>query len=390
MPITITATDAGFHFLDALGGEVAPDPFLVSRLNPSGTLFQTRNGQSWRTEESFLNPTISVEVSLAREAALPPGANSGDETPLALSGLTFTRMTAGNAEVIGEISFDGIMTVDAVFHPNGGRSIGQGSRPNWVVELGETVVAAAQSDGFEFQGSSGRDIFSPSASAFSGSASGIIRGFAGDDELIAQAGGSDIYGGQGADIISATGGANSAWGGAGADHIDFASLSEDQRGFGGRGSDTVLGGEGQDLLKGGTGRDRLIGGDGNDTLKGGGGADRLLGGSGADRLVGNAGRDLIKGGFGNDRLDGGAGNDKLRGGRGEDTFIFRAQSDDDIITDFDPSQDELLFAIDGFDRADLTMEETARGTLLRVADHDVSVMLLDLSIAEVSGLDFLA
>lgn len=387
MSIKITATDAGFHFLNALGGEVAPDAFLVSRLNPEGALFQSRNGSTWFTEESYLNPIVSVEVSLAREAALPPGARSGDEAPLALSGLTFTRTTSDATEVIGEISFDGIMTVDAVFSPNGGREIGQGSQPNWIVEMGDDVLAAAQADGFEFSGSAGRDIFAPGADATPLFASGVLRGFAGDDELTAQAGGGELYGGQGDDVLSARGGVNAAWGGAGDDHIDFAGLNADQSAFGGRGHDTVTGGDGDDLIKGGGGRDHLTGGDGADTIKGGGGADRLIGGAGADRLIGNAGRDLLKGGYGDDLIEGGAGDDKLRGGAGADVFIFGPNSGDDVLTDFGKGADSLRFKNTDATAADLIFEETSRGTRVSYDGSDMSVLLLDVDATSLSGFD---
>lgn len=389
MPITITATDAGFHFLDAIGGEVAPDAFLVSRLNPNGVLFQTNDGARWQTEESFLNPIVSVEVSLAREAALPPGPRAGDETQLALAGLTFSRNDNQGSEIIGEIAFDGIMTVDAVFHPNGASAIGQGASPNWIVEMGTLVLERVETQGYEFAGSDARDIFAPGRASFALAARGEIRGFGGDDDLIAQTGGAKILGGQGDDFISAEGGRNTAWGGSGDDHIDFAELSVDQRAFGGRGSDLIAGGAGDDLVKGGSGRDRLYGGEGADIMKGGGGSDRLIGGEGADRLIGNAGRDLLKGGLGADTLIGGAGDDKLRGGRGEDVFLFTARSGDDVITDFEIQSDNIDFAIDGIARNDILFEDTETGVLLTIAGQEISVLLLGVTATEIADQDFL-
>ncbi len=65
----------------------------------------------------------------------------------------------------------------------------------------------------------------------------------------------------------------------------------------------------------------------------------VQGTNGADRLTGTAADELIRGGDGNDRLTG-------RGG--EDTFVFGADARDstrdrDVITDFNPAEDTILF-----------------------------------------------
>lgn len=122
----------------------------------------------------------------------------------------------------------------------------------------------------------------------------------------------------------------------------------------GTGNDVLRGGFGDDILAGGKGRDKMFGGEGSDILSGGGGRDRLYGGngndfmnggSGADYLNGGDGADALTGGRGNDRLDGGNGWDRLTGGAGADTFIFttagHTTSDEDIITDFDPTVDKV-------------------------------------------------
>jgi Ca2+-binding RTX toxin-like protein len=66
------------------------------------------------------------------------------------------------------------------------------------------------------------------------------------------------------------------------------------RGFGG--NDVVVAGAGHDRGEGGSGRDRVRGGRGNDRLAGGPGRDRLSGGGGRDRLSGGAGRDSCRNG----------------------------------------------------------------------------------------------
>lgn len=97
---------------------------------------------------------------------------------------------------------------------------------------------------------------------------------------------------------------------------------------------------------------------GNDLLYGDAGANYIDGLAGNDTLIGGAGYDTLIGGAGNDFLDGGSGFDSLTGGSGKDVFIFRGvvahgslsggryyvQSSDgyDIITDFDPTQDQIV------------------------------------------------
>lgn len=118
--------------------------------------------------------------------------------------------------------------------------------------------------------------------------------------------------------------------GTGYDDVLFGSRYADVlRGAGG--NDTVLGGQGHDFLTGDGGNDLVVGGTGDDDLYGGRGSDRLRGDAGADLLVGGAGRDF---------MEGGAGSDLFRFG----TFDFSgiAPGTADIITDFNPAQDDLI------------------------------------------------
>ena len=64
-------------------------------------------------------------------------------------------------------------------------------------------------------------------------------------------------------------------------------------------------------------------------------AEVLFGGSGNDTINGGASHDWLIGGAGNDVLDGGEGNDCLEGGLGDDTYVFRRNSGNDIVIDFD-------------------------------------------------------
>ncbi len=93
------------------------------------------------------------------------------------------------------------------------------------------------------------------------------------------------------------------------------------------------------------------------TVQGTDGNDTLLGSGANEIFYGGAGKDIINGGAGDDILVGGAGVDKLTGGAGADTFRFSSPTDsyrtatssfDDIITDFNVSQDKIDLAGLGF------------------------------------------
>jgi Ca2+-binding RTX toxin-like protein len=140
---------------------------------------------------------------------------------------------------------------------------------------------------------------------------------------------------------------------------------------GGDGDDVINGGAGDDLLIGGAGNDDITGGDGIDTVSyaaataginidlhftgsrqdGGDGLDQfhgdienLIGSAFDDVIVGNDAANVLVGGDGDDeiwaigagdRLIGGAGNDYLSaGGYGTDTFVFGANSGDDLVVGF--------------------------------------------------------
>ena len=80
--------------------------------------------------------------------------------------------------------------------------------------------------------------------------------------------------------------------------------------------------------------DLVFGTDGDDSLSGAGGDDALYG---------EAGDDTLDGGDGLDFLAGGPGVDTLTGGASCDVFAFDPAGDEDVIADFDPETDRLLF-----------------------------------------------
>ncbi|MEO1613674.1 MAG: hypothetical protein AAFU55_15160, partial [Pseudomonadota bacterium] len=206
MPIQITASSGGFHFRGPTGEMIAPEVFFADAFNPDGEIYQTEDGQGWRTKESYANGAIQVDVMLAREAALPPGARAGDRTDLAIDGFSFSRVTDAGIEKIGTLDLGAILTVAAEYQPNGSAPIGGGAAPNWVADVGEALRDAFKSDGFAFQGSAGDDVFDPESGALPLLVDGDIRGAGGDDVLTAQAGRSSVYGGAGDDALSAKAG----------------------------------------------------------------------------------------------------------------------------------------------------------------------------------------
>ncbi len=164
----------------------------------------------------------------------------------------------------------------------------------------------------------------------SGQVNGFVDGEGGNDTLWGADNRDDLRGGGNNDRVRGFGGDDILDGGAGADTVG-----------GGDGDDEVSGGAGNDQLWGAAGDDTLSGGDSKDKLRGGDGDDELSGGKANDELSGGRGNDLIKGDAGVDTLDGGIGNDTLTGGGGRDEFVFRADGDRDVITDFQDDFDTL-------------------------------------------------
>lgn len=213
----------------------------------------------------------------------------------------------------------------------------------------------------------------------------VGEGGAGDDFLRGQAGHDTLSGAAGQDFLSGADGQDELAGGDGADSL-WGDLGDDTL-AGDEGDDFLAGCEGNDLLSGGTGEDRLLGGTGQDSLSGGAGNDLVDGCEGDDLLVGGDGADEVEGGAGNDTLwggseasgdedvdflNGGWGDDVLHlgagdygnGGQGADNFTlqdFGAGSPVVQITDFDPSEDQLVVMYDAALHPDPQLSVTAGG-----------------------------
>ena len=175
--------------------------------------------------------------------------------------------------------------------------------------------------------------------------SDLIRGFAGTDVLEGKGGNDILEGGAGTDVL-----------------------------YGDSGNDSLLEG-GNDILDGGEGVDILDGGPGNDVL---------IGGADGDVIEGDSGNDIIFGGEGEDFIQGEEGNDILNGGERSDLFFFSGLFGDDIITDFDDTQDGLIF--EGADSNNITAEVFDNGTLLTVESEDTNGSVLLLGITDVDDI----
>ena len=107
----------------------------------------------------------------------------------------------------------------------------------------------------------------------------------------------------------------------------------------------------------------MTGDEADDSLTGTGADDTISGGEGDDELFGDDGMDVLYGGAGADELQGGAGDDVLLGGEGGDTFIFDAESGDDVITDIF-ANDTLVFEGQEFHMDDLILSENEDGDVV--------------------------
>ncbi|HYD31643.1 MAG TPA: calcium-binding protein [Azospirillaceae bacterium] len=241
----------------------------------------------------------------------------------------------------------------------------------------------------------------------------FLDGGDGDDRLLAGPGDDSMVGDTGDDYLVGATGNDSMAGGAGGDTL-----------LGGDGDDILLGGEGRDRLDGGAGADSLHGGAGNDiymvddaadmavdvtsggidtvfasvsftlgghieildftaapagvTGQGNGSGNTMIGSTGSDTLAGLGGNDVLTGGHGNDVLEGGQGRDSLFGGSGNDVLTGGAGGDlffaerpglrgdhpwvgDDIVTDFDPVNDRLVFTYGNLQAVLDTTQDNGRG-----------------------------
>ncbi len=148
---------------------------------------------------------------------------------------------------------------------------------------------------------------------------------------------------------------------------------------GSAGDDDIRGGGGRDVLRGGSGDDTIRGGDHSDYIRGGSGDDTLYGDAGSDTIIGDAGEDTLYGGAHNDLLYGGDGNDTLTGGSGCDTFLYQGAAGEDVITDFNTSQDtiDLRLLPNALKFSDLTLTATSDGKGTIISHSDLGQITLE-------------
>ena len=134
---------------------------------------------------------------------------------------------------------------------------------------------------------------------------------------------------------------------------------------------------------GSAGVNSFAGTSGNDLVFGTDEADTLSGAAGNDALYGEGGDDTLKGGSGQDFLVGGPGTDTLTGGSGCDMFAVSPSGDDDVITDFNPELDRLLFPGHDDDPSDDGLPATTFG-----GDSHLVVTFEDQASTSTSFLEF--
>ena len=76
--------------------------------------------------------------------------------------------------------------------------------------------------------------------------------------------------------------------------------------------------------------------------------DAVYGSAGADTIFAGQGADTVHGGEGDDVIRGDLGNDVLFGEGGADVFVIMPGSGQDVIRDFDGSQDDIDLTMFGF------------------------------------------
>lgn len=251
---------------------------------------------------------------------------------------------------------------------------------------GADLIYGNQGNDFIFGGTETVSIGTGNDRVFAGFGSDVIYGHDGNDYLAGGGGPAHpedeadlIYGGAGADVIMGNGSNDTLYGG------------DDETGTGDV-ADTIAGGLGNDLIFGGGGDDVIVNQNGVDTVTGtGDGNDTITGGAGADIFVfsdaafdGEAITDTTGGG---DDTTGG-GDDTTSGGSGSDTlpipdFVPGTANDADVITDFNPAEDRLVFSFEQFvfsNAAELaTIAEVVDGNVVLTFDDGDTLTLQGIS-----------
>lgn len=235
----------------------------------------------------------------------------------------------------------------------------------------------------------------------------VIYGTDGDDTIIETRKTAIVYAGDGADFVSTGDGDDQIYGEGGDDEI-----------YSGRGDDLLDGGPGDDFLAGNIGNDTIIGGAGDwdvasftgepptDTVAGedigfiftavtgaGNEGSYFTSTDGAtaidtmteiEEIRATNHNDTFLGGDWDETFDGRLGNDVATGGDGADTFIFYANSGQDVITDFDATEGDRLDLSRSAYLTEGALDTSGDGTVDAADDHvtlDGGDLVIDLGAA---------
>ncbi len=289
---------------------------------------------------------------------------AGNESDPAEITLTFSRLET-------EVTKRGTNDADNIFGDEGVNDL--------IILRGGDDFATGGSGNDEMRGGSGDDTM------HGHDGDDAIFGQAGDDFITGGEGCDTLVGGSGDDILDGHGGDDTIEGGSGNDRVH--GNEGDDRLFGGGGDDVMEGGSGNDLMLGGSGDDgmqgeggddvmfgndgddKLEGNDGNDWMDGGRGDDMVIGHGGDDILFGRDGDDILEGHDGDDTLEGGRGNDFLEGHGGHDTFVFRKETGEDTIQNFNIHEDTLeILCRDGITTAQDVLDAQVQDGLDTIID----------------------
>jgi Ca2+-binding RTX toxin-like protein len=100
---------------------------------------------------------------------------------------------------------------------------------------------------------------------------------------------------------------------------------------------------------------------------------------GPDHLIGGTGDQTILAGAGDDILAGGAGNDVLQGGPGSNTYVFGADSGDDLILNdaAQAGESDQVFISGELSKNDVTIQKSGDNLVLRIAGTENSLTIAD-------------
>ncbi|OOY25564.1 hypothetical protein BMI91_03920 [Thioclava sediminum] len=247
-------------------------------------------------------------------------------------------------------------------------------------QQGDVIDATSDASGVSIDGGGGTDTITGGAGA------DTLSGGDGNDTIWALGGDDLISGGAGDDTLQGVAGSDTLTGGAGADELHGGDDADTFLLYDGDGAETIFGGEGGtdwDVIELGPGEAVVlwtgwetgaISYDGGITVtyfweveevrgsadaeafdaSAAGNAVSIATGDGADTLTGSALGDTLDAGAGDDVIDAGAGADTITTGFGADTLSFSDGDGQDIVTDFDLTDDGTGFMLDQLDVSDLT------------------------------------